>query len=555
MLIKLVAFNGRYIHSCLSLFYLRQELGKNLPECEAQMCQLTINDPYYATLTGIAAGGPAYLFLSVYVWSGEYVARLVVDLARVMPEMKIVLGGPQALIMAEMGLPANCTVFKGEIEGAPAEFYQDLRRGQLAPAYQADANPPFSSPYREDDFNGELKHRHIYYESSRGCPFSCSYCLSALEHGVRHKDLAAVKEELQLILPAGPKIIKFVDRTFNDRPERALVLWRFLAGQPGKTVFHFEIAPDRFTQEMLDFLATVPVDRFQFEIGIQSTNPETLAAVNRKINPAGIGENIRRLVSFDNIHLHLDLILGLPYETAATFRQSFNDVCAWRPHYIQMGLLKVLPGTAIGREPGFGLVHCARPPYDVLATKWLDQQTLRQLYLVGECVEAFYNTRFFKTFLAHVLARQAEADSFAFFEELTNHCLQQGFFERAHTQEVMSLMLHELSANRPDYELLQEFLVFDWLRCGHRFLPAHLQHDSFKQIKDHLWEQLPQNFEPLYSHQTRNDFFKRSLFYRFSAPLLAEVGLYNELDGEGYVAFLPEQTAGVLKWNKVVVVK
>lgn len=200
----------------------------------------------------------------------------------------------------------------------------------------------------------------------------------------------------------------------------------FLLEQGRETCFHFEIAPELFTDEMLDFLATVPPGRFQFEIGLQSTNPATLAAINRRNDMARIRANLERLLAGDNIHIHMDLILGLPHETVASFHRSLNEVFAMGPHYIQMGLLKVLPATPIsGQVEEFGIVACQGPPYEVVANRWLDHDELADLYWLGECVESFFNNRFFRGFFAYI--RRVETDPGRFFGLLRDRCREEGF--------------------------------------------------------------------------------------------------------------------------------
>ncbi|MCA1765876.1 MAG: DUF4080 domain-containing protein, partial [Desulfobulbaceae bacterium] len=479
---KLIALNGRYIHSCLALFYVRQELKKQLPAAELELRQFTINDPYYKTLLKIGEGAPGVLFFSVYIWNGELIKRLLADLAAILPATLFVLGGPQAAAFARQELPARCTVVSGEIEGIDPAFYQDLERGDLAPHYNCKPGRPFPSPYTDDDLSTELLNRHVYYESSRGCPFSCTYCLSSVERGVNRKDLEQVEAELAAILRHRPKIIKLVDRTFNDRPERTMAIWRFLAAQETETVFHFEMAPDLFSEEMFAFLEELPPGRFQFELGVQSTNPATLAAVDRRMDLDKVGENIRQLARLNNIHLHADLILGLPEESEATFRNSLNDLFAMGPHYIQMGLLKVLPTTKISRTKG--LCHCAKPPYEVLATAEMSQPIIAHLYWLGECVEAFHNNRYFPSLFAYL--REGNEDISAFFENLLAICREHNFFSLAATQPFLCELLLASVAGRADRELIGELLRYDWLRCGHRFIPDFLQKEDLNELRKKL---------------------------------------------------------------------
>ncbi len=552
---KLIAFNARYIHSCPALFYVRNELEKNLPGRQLEIIQYTINDPYYFTLQSIAAGEVQGVFFSVYIWNSLYIKRLLVDLVKMLPLAPVVLGGPQAQALAEdlrQERAVNCTVIQGEIEGVAGAFYKDLAGGNLQPTYECEKKAHFRSPYRQTDFAGTLQNRHIYYESSRGCPFSCTYCLSAAGHGVRHLDISQVVDELQVILKSAPKVIRFVDRTFNDLPDRALEIWRFLVDQPGTTLFHFEMAPDRFTEEMFQFLKRVEPQRFQFEIGVQSTNPETMNAINRRCDLEKLQNNIARLMALDTIHVHLDLILGLPYETWDTYRRSFNDVFALAPYYIQMGLLKVLPKTPIYQSINeFGLVMCEAPPYEILANKWLDKQMIAELFRFGECVEAFYNNRYFRTIWQYLRSRKE--DIFCFFEALLALCNRKNFFDLAPTQELMSSLLLEVTQRRPDKELIRELLIFDWLRCGHHFLPQHFEQEPIAKHRKLVWKQMPQNWEGVYDYKSRDEFFKQGIFVLFSGESLREIGLSD--DGKtAYVCFQANRENTVFRFNRFVLI-
>ncbi|WP_417913308.1 DUF4080 domain-containing protein [Candidatus Electronema sp. TJ] len=546
-MLHLISLNCRYTHSCLAQFCLRAELERRLPELPTHLSQFTLNDPYYPTLLRISSQPAHALLFSVYVWNHAYIRRLTADLARLQPNLPLIFGGPQAEMLT--GLPPNCTVFLGEIEGAEDEFFHDLRQGALKPRYQAAPGRSFPSPYKTEDFSSHLKNRQVYYESSRGCPFSCSYCLSSLSKGVRHKPLDLVQEELRRLIAAKPLIIKFVDRTFNDKPERALAIWEFLLAEADGVRFHFEIAPDRFTEELFALLEQAPCDLFQFEIGLQSCNEQTLTAVKRRMDVAKAEANIRRLVALNSIHIHADLILGLPEETAASFRESFNRVFRCCPHYIQLGLLKVLPDTEMqARAAEFGLLHCAEPPYEVLSTRWLPHEELRDMHAFCECAEAFCNNRFFPSLWRYL--RQKNEDAAAFFQALLQICKEEDFFRLAHTQILLNQMLVKLIRQRSDGPLLLELLRYDWLRCGHRFLPEELTAAPPAALRDRLRQTLPQAVAGLFSSRTRTEFLKQTSLLELSTAAMSVLALGKEA---GLVALLPEQSGGALKHCRAVV--
>jgi len=557
--IKIVGLNARYTHSCLALFYVRNELEKYCPELQCELLQFTINDNYYETLLRLTDGTPRYIFFSTAIWNSNLVEKLILDLNACLPDCKVVIGGPQAGVIGDRLGPDSCTVVRGEIEAVGFQFFQDLQNGSLQNSYSGSffslKNRHFDYPYRTSDFSSHLQNRHIYYESSRGCPFGCTYCLSAAEKGVVYKEMAVVKQELSDILSCRPKVIRFIDRTFNDRPDRALAIWKFLAAQQHETLFHFEIAPERFTNEMFEFLATVESGRFQFELGIQSTHAQTLEAVNRRVDPVEAHRTVARLASFENIHLHVDLILGLPFETEESFGDSFRDIFAMGGHYIQMGLLKILPDTPIchGAEE-YGYLHSTEPPYSILRTKWMDHGVLSELYWFSECVEKFMNNRYFVS-LWHYLRRREE-DIFVFFQQLLAICHESGFFQLASTQELMCSKLVDLVKRRQDRELIVELLLYDWLRCGFRFLPDCLKEGCGTEppeiTKSALYQSMPSELDGAYRKNTRNQFFRKSFFLKLSREAFEELGLHSD-STESCVCIINEREVSLYNFNKLLV--
>ena len=559
MHIRLVGLNARFTHSCLALFCVRSELERHCPLADVEIFQGTVNDGYYETLLRVTEGGPDVLFFSAAIWNSELVRRLVSDCRRLLPQAALVVGGPQAGEIAAGLTEGCCTIVRGEIEAVGQAFYDDLLQGRLQPHYAGSflrlQHRSLAFPYREEDFVRHLRHRHIYYESSRGCPFSCSYCLSAAERGVWHKDLDQVFAELGSILRHRPRVVRFVDRTFNDNPGRALAVWRFLVPRGGETLFHFEIAPDRFSEEMFEFLAQVPPGMFQFEIGIQSTCEESLAAIDRRIDPRQARGLIRRLATAANIHLHVDLILGLPHETRAAFLKSFADVFAMEAHYIQMGLLKLLPDTPIRREAeALGYLFCAEPPYGVLASRWLKHDELADLYWFCECVEKFHNNRFFVSLWQYL--RHSDEDIAGFFLGLLAVCRQHGFFQLAATQELMCSLLSRFCAGRADEGLIRDLLRYDWLRCGHRLLPPCLGLEDGRELpeatKGRLYRTMPAECGGVYGKGEKNHFFRKAVCLRLSPAASGALGLAGAGDGSD-LCFSAERDGSLFRFNRVLV--
>jgi len=557
--VKLVGINGRYTHSCLALFYLRNELGKHCPDWPTEIVQLTINDNYFESLLRVSSNNPQYIFFSAAIWNSELVEKFTRDLATCLPDCHIVIGGPQASVLHEKLETSNFSVLEGAIEAVDVGFYRDLKNSTPKKKYEANffknRDRTFDYPYRTADFDTHLANRHIYYESSRGCLFGCTYCLSSVEKGVYHKPLEIVKNELREILAHQPKVVRFIDRTFNDLPKRALSIWEFLLKEGGETLFHFEMAPDRFTAEMFEFLKRVGPGRFQFEIGIQSTNSATLEAVNRPVDSTVVHTTIQQLSSIGTIHLHVDLILGLPYETKETFAKSFTDVFFMGANYIQMGLLKILPETPLCYSAmEYEYKHSLIPPYSIFENHWMAYNTIQDLYWFSECVEKFMNNRYFVSLWDYF--RKNGEEIYTFFKGLLDHCNETNFFSFAATHELMSEKLIAICEKRHDYDVIHELLRIDWLRCNHRFLPPCLMpSDNCEQpleTKDFLVNSLPEELEGFYTRKSRNRFFRKSFFLRISQKSAVEIGLQVKSDLP-VLCFLSDRDDGLYTYSKVLV--
>lgn len=558
--IKLVAVNAKFIHSCLALFYLRHELQLNLPQVEIEILQLTINDNYYESFLQVTDTECDAIFFSAAIWNSDRISQLIRDCHTLWPECSLIVGGPQGGVVHGERQDC-CTLVAGEIEAVGTNFYTDLENNQLSPKYSGSflkqQPTELAYPYCDEDFSTHLANKHIYYESSRGCPHSCTYCLSATEKGLFHKPLEQVKKELLHLLTFKPKVIRFVDRTFNDSPKRALAIWQFLIEHGGTTLFHFEIAPERFTEEMFTLLNEVECDRFQFEIGIQSTHQPTLEAINRSIDGTRVHEIITRLMKLGTIHLHVDLILGLPFDTRESFAQSFRDVFNMGAHYIQMGLLKILPDTPIchsGEE--FGYQYCSSPPYSVISNSWLNHEEIRELYWFSEGVEKFYNNRYFPSFWKYL--RQQQEDGFNCFLELIKVGSTKNFLLRAVTMELLCEIVVESCQKRKDFSLILELLRFDWLRCGFRQMPQCLalepdQEDS-RGTRDLLYTALPPALEGIYTKGERNHFFRKSTFLRLSQTAAEFYSFDSGVNGVR-IAIMSQRESTIQKHNRAVVLQ
>lgn len=415
MKLLLTALNAKYIHSNPAVYSLRAyALAKDPALAEhIEIAEYTINQEPDEILRSIYEKKPDVIAFSCYIWNIRLIAGIIVDLKKVLPDAAIWLGGPEVSFDAKERLakwPGIYGIMRGEGEETFYELAESLLSGRAlgdirgityrnenteqiveTEAREALRLSDIPFPYEDPD---DFENRIIYYETSRGCPYSCSYCLSSVEKHVRLRSMELVKRELAFFLDHKVKQVKFVDRTFNCNKEHAAEIWGYLREHDnGITNFHFEISADIIDETELSLLKNLRPGLIQLEIGVQSTNPDTIRAIRRRMDVQKLKAVTERIRSFHNIHQHLDLIAGLPYEDYHSFQKSFQDVYEMSPNQLQLGFLKVLKGAAMEDEAaGFGIEYHSEPPYEVLFTKWLSFSDVLRLKGVEEMLEIYYNS-------------------------------------------------------------------------------------------------------------------------------------------------------------------
>lgn len=450
----LAAVNAKYIHSNLAVYSLKANAGKY--ENSVGIAEYTINHRHEEILRGIYRRSPRVVGFSCYIWNIRCVLDVAADLRSIMPDVVIVLGGPEVSYDACRVLEQNPfvdMVMVGEGEVTFREFldryvatgktdgdqYTDIAGLCIRSGGKARLTAPRPAvdmdelvfPYRTVD---GMENRIIYYETMRGCPFSCSYCLSSVEKGVRMRNLDKVFEELQFFLDRRVKQVKFVDRTFNCCHEHAYRIWEYIYQHDnGVTNFHFEIGGDLLREEDFILFGQFRPGLVQFEVGVQSTNPETLREIRRKTEFSKLVSNLEKIRQTGRIHQHVDLIAGLPYEGMASFRKSFNEVYAIAPDQLQLGFLKLLKGSFMDEQKAeYGIRHGKQPPYEVLSTCWLSYDDMAVLKQVEEMVDMYYNGFQFQATMA--LLEMCHADAFAMYESLGKYYDENGYFEKKHSR-------------------------------------------------------------------------------------------------------------------------
>lgn len=483
MKILLAACNAKYIHSNLAVYNLMAHAKKYKDVLVLR--EFTINQPRDEIMKHIYRERPDIVCFSCYIWNISFVKELASDLAQVMPETRFWAGGPEVSFDAEGFLsenPAFTGIMVGEGEQTFLELAEHYVEGSRALAdilglVYRDGQELFSTGWREPldlslvpfayETLSDFKNRIIYYESSRGCPFSCSYCLSSVDKRLRFRSLDLVKKELQFFLDHGVPQVKFVDRTFNCKHDHAMAVWTYIRDHDnGITNFHFEISADLLREEELALLGTMRPGLIQLEIGVQSTNRETLGAISRSMDFGRLCQNVETIHGFANIHQHLDLIAGLPYEDYDSFHRSFKEVYALKPQQLQLGFLKVLKGSAMERETGgYGICHKAKEPYEVLCTRWLSYEDVLLLKEVESMVEIYYNSGQFVHTVAYL--EGFFPDAFLFYEALGCYYRKKGYGEISHSRIRRYEILLEFAGEHPGIErdvLIEKMLMDLYLR-------------------------------------------------------------------------------------------
>ena len=477
----LVAINAKYIHSNLAVYSLRsyaRTFGY-----EPELLEFTINQQKDQILKGIYEAKPDLLCFSCYIWNLSYVEEIIEDIKKILPKVTIWAGGPEVSYDAPQFLkrhPEVDGIMCAEGEKTLTELiryyeseksqgksldeingivYQENRTIHQTPLRDIMNMDDLVFPYEDlKDF----EHKIIYYESSRGCPFSCSYCLSSIDKKLRFRSFSLVEKELEFFLAHKVPQVKFVDRTFNCKKSHAIAIWTYIKEHDnGITNFHFEVAADLLTEDEIALIQTMRPGLIQLEIGVQSTNEKTLAEIHRKTDFEEITRKVKAVQKGENVHQHLDLIAGLPYENYESFGHSFNDVYALKPEQLQLGFLKVLKGSYMAKAAeGYGCVHKAKPPYEVLGTRWLSYKEILKLKGVEEMVEVYYNSgQFQKTIRA---MEHLFETAFSMYEELADFYEKNGYNEISHTRirryEILQEFLQEKEAN---LEYFKQLMIFD----------------------------------------------------------------------------------------------
>jgi radical SAM superfamily enzyme YgiQ (UPF0313 family) len=390
MKVLLLDLSAKHIHKSLAPWYLKAYSEQHAPHAEVIIKEHTVNDPLPSVLDTIYTIKPDVLGFSCYIWNIEVVQKAANAVRTLLPDCVIILGGPE--VSFDSQYPFADHVIQGAGEVAFVNLLNNFA-GET-PAFE-DIPSPFTQNYFDSFATGRMlsvQNQLVYYESSRGCPFSCSYCLSSATSGVQTLPLDRVFRELDLFASNGAKIVKLIDRTFNADQKRAAAILRHILSMQTGCAFHFEAAADLFDDELLAIIESMPPGRVQFEIGIQSINPQTLRAVGRATDLDAAMENIRKLVSFNNTRIHLDLIAGLPFETLDSFKGGADRCLSLRPHMLQLGVLKMLKGTKIRAEcEKYGYFYNQHPPYQVFQSNSMSYDDILEIRRVGQVVDRFYN--------------------------------------------------------------------------------------------------------------------------------------------------------------------
>ena len=557
MKILLTAINAKYIHSNLAVYSLQAYAAAHGHKIER--AEYTINNQLEDILEKIYCQNPDILLFSCYIWNVEYVKELVSEFHKLRPEVPIWVGGPEVSFETERFLKENpaitgimmgegertltelCEYFeqceqdahslsqnrdeaRNETAGAGMEYEKksgaftelneemlkkidgiSYRRSDGTVAIQPLRNllPMDELPFCYANLK-DFEHRIIYYESSRGCPFNCSYCLSSVDKKLRFRSLPLVYKELQFFIDAKVPQVKFVDRTFNCQHEHAMGIWKYIKEHDnGITNFHFEISADLLREDELELISDMRPGLIQLEIGVQSTNGDTIREIHRTMRLEEVYRAVNRVKAGKNIHQHLDLIAGLPFEDYQRFQKSFNDIYALHPQQLQLGFLKVLKGSYMYEHAQeYGLVYRSRPPYEVMASKWVSYDEMLEIRLVEEMLELHYNSGQFLTYLA-VLEWKYDS-TFQMFLDMGHFYREHGYLDCSHSRVRRTEIVQEFAeiVDPEHRDIYREALIFDLYKIekskSRPFWAKNVQQDkrqTGRYLREHGMEKKYCHFE------------------------------------------------------------
>lgn len=506
MKVLLTAINSKFIHSNLAVRYLKS-FTKDI-SYHGVIKEFTINDREERILEEIIKEKPDVVAFSTYIWNVELISRVANLIKRVNPKIEILYGGPEVSFDSVQFLKDN--VGEYVIEGEGEKTYRDFLLYKLGEidlekvrglhykfgnkVYSNEKRPLMSMneivfPYEEDE---DLSNKIVYYEASRGCPFNCKYCLSSTSHGVRFLDSERILNQLKYFINKKVRLVKFVDRTFNCNHKFSMAIWKFLIEQDTNTQFHFEISADILKDEEIKLLSNAPEGRFQFEVGVQTTNDDVLRNINRFVNFSDIKEKVVELMAIKNIKQHLDLIAGLPGEDYNSFVRSFNDVYGIRPEEIQLGFLKLLKGSSMREEANnYGMEFSPYPPYEILKTDKITYDELLKLKKVEEMVDKYYNSKKFKLIIGYF---EDKFDSpFEFYYSLGLFFENRGYFNKniGNIEYYKVFLDFNSEILKNDNKIINEIVKFNYLlynknRGLPEFLRSNISKEEEKSIKDTL---------------------------------------------------------------------
>lgn len=547
----LCAVNAKYIHSNPAVYSLRAYAGEKL-QSHIEIAEYTINNEKDRILADIYNRKPDVLAFSCYIWNRKLIGELLEELPKVLPGVPIWLGGPEVTYDAPQILK-RYPMLTGIMIGEGEETFKELAEWYMQPHKQLKqiaglCLPEGFTPIRPlTDMNSlpflyenpsEFENRIIYYESSRGCPYRCSYCLSSIDKQVRFRDTGVVKKELQFFLDHKVKQVKFVDRTFNCSHEHAMEIWRYLLEHDnGVTNFHFEISADILREDEISLLHRMRPGLVQLEIGVQSVNPRTIQAINRVMNVDRLEQIVAEIHAGHNIHQHLDLIAGLPYEDYESFGRSFDRVYHMKPQQLQLGFLKLLKGSEMHeRAEEFGICCQSAPPYEVLYTRWLPYSDVLRFKKVEAMVELYYNSNQYTHTLPFL--EKAFSSPFAMFEALARFYEEKGYFTNspARVYRYQVLLAFAESCDPEHHEIYRELLTFDlYLRENAKSRPGFAKETAlFKETARSFYQAEEKNrqYLPAYQAYDSRQMAKMTHLEPFGYPVWDEEGM-ERLRGSG----------------------